>query len=60
MYCASEMMRSLFCCCRQDVQGTAIDLARSNVEHHYNWIQEASAAFMRKYRTQVCMQMADS
>lgn len=48
------------CCCRQDVQGTAIDLARSNVEHHYNWIQEASAAFMRKYRVQVCVQMVDS
>jgi len=35
-----------------DIQCEAIEVARSNVEHHYIWIQEASATFMRKYRIQ--------
>lgn len=35
-----------------DAQGQAIDAARSNVEHHYNWIQDASTEFLRKYRIQ--------
>jgi hypothetical protein len=37
----------------QDVQGLAIDAARSNVERHYVYIQEACADFMRRYRGQV-------
>lgn len=28
------------------------------MEHHYIWIQEASATFMRKYRIQVCVPTA--
>ena len=37
----------------QNVQGMAIDAARSNVEHHYNYIQDACSKFMRRYHAQV-------
>lgn len=49
----STALKNPRCLALQNVQGLAIDAARSNVEKHYVYIQEACADFMRRYRAQV-------